>query len=86
MKTNENLQLFKISGPSVRIWTGLGACFGVQKVAKKAKVDSGPKRESHVLLLVPPLGTYMHLISEEFYFSSFPLSVIYDFFLRITIL
>ena len=43
-------------GPSVRILTGLAACFGVSKVAKKARVDSGPKRESRVLLLVPPLG------------------------------
>ena len=43
-------------GPSVGILTGLAACFGVAKVAKKARVDSGPKRESRVLLLVPPLG------------------------------
>ena len=43
-------------GPSVGILTGLAACFGVSKVAKKARVDSGPKRESRVLLLVPPLG------------------------------
>ena len=40
----------------MRILTGLAACFGVSKVAKKARVDSGPKRESRVLLLVPPLG------------------------------
>eukprot|EP00596_Hydrurales_sp_CCMP1899_P002322 CAMPEP_0119039050 /NCGR_PEP_ID=MMETSP1177-20130426/8350_1 /TAXON_ID=2985 /ORGANISM="Ochromonas sp, Strain CCMP1899" /LENGTH=281 /DNA_ID=CAMNT_0007002461 /DNA_START=2709 /DNA_END=3551 /DNA_ORIENTATION=- len=44
------------SGNSVRIWTGLAACFGVSKVARKARVDGGPKRESNVMLLLPPLG------------------------------
>jgi hypothetical protein len=39
-------------------WKGLARCFGVEKVARKAKVDSGPKRESHVVLLQPPLGRY----------------------------
>lgn len=46
----------KIDGRAVRIWTGLAACFGVEKVARKARVDSGPKRESRVLLLLPALG------------------------------
>ena len=41
---------------SIRIWTGLAACFGVSKVARKARVDSGPKRESRVQLLLPAVG------------------------------
>ena len=38
------------------LWTGLATCFGVKKVARKAKIDSGMKRESKVRLLLPPLG------------------------------
>ena len=49
----------------MRILTGLAACFGVTKVAKKARVDSGPKRESRVLLLVPPLGKTNNCMSDR---------------------
>jgi len=38
------------------IWTQLAAGFGLKRVARRAKIDSGPKRESHVRLLLPPLG------------------------------
>ena len=30
------------------LWRGLALCFGVTKVARKAEIDSGPKRESKV--------------------------------------
>ena len=30
------------------LWRGLALCFGVSKVARKAEIDSGPKRESKV--------------------------------------
>ena len=34
----------------------LAQCFGLQRVARKAEIDSGPKRESRVRLLHPVLG------------------------------
>ena len=38
------------------LWLGLATCFGVSKVARKAEVDSGLKRESRVRLLLPAVG------------------------------
>jgi len=40
------------------IWQIIAACFGphIHRVARRAKVDSGPKRESHILLLYPAVG------------------------------
>lgn len=38
------------------LWLGLATCFGVSRVARKAKIDSGPKRESRVRLLLPAVG------------------------------
>jgi len=40
----------------LELWAGLAACFGATRVARKAKIDSGPKRESRVRLLLPPVG------------------------------
>jgi len=40
------------------IWQRVAACFGphIRRVARRAKVDSGPRRESHILLLYPAVG------------------------------
>ena len=54
-----NLTLKLTDNRAYRIWTGLAACFGVQKIARKARVDSGPKRESRIRLLLPALGMYV---------------------------
>ena len=54
-----NLTLQHTDNRTHRIWTGLAACFGVQKIARKARVDSGPKRESRIRLLLPALGMYV---------------------------
>ena len=54
-----NLTLQHTDNRAHRIWTGLAACFGVQKIARKARVDSGPKRESRIRLLLPALGMYV---------------------------
>ena len=39
-------------------WRRIAECFGphVSRVARRSKVDSGPKRESHILLLLPAIG------------------------------
>ena len=50
------VSIFNPDKRAIRIWTGLAACFGVSKVARKARVDSGPKRESRVQLLLPAVG------------------------------
>lgn len=41
---------------SSAFWTGLAKCFGLSRIARKSKIDSGPKRESNVILLLPPCG------------------------------
>jgi tRNA wybutosine-synthesizing protein 3 len=41
---------------AISFWEGLAKCFGLSRVARKSKIDSGPKRESKVLLLLPPYG------------------------------
>jgi len=40
------------------IWRDVAVCFGpnIRRVARRAKVDSGPRRESHILLLYPAVG------------------------------
>ena len=40
------------------IWRQIAVCFGpnIRRVARRAKVDSGPRRESHILLLYPAVG------------------------------
>jgi tRNA wybutosine-synthesizing protein 3 len=36
-----------------QLWSELAACFQLSRVARKAKVDPGPVRESHVVMLHP---------------------------------
>jgi len=43
-------------GNGTTFWSGLAECFGLSRVARKSKIDSGPKRESNVMLLLPPAG------------------------------
>lgn len=38
------------------VFRSLAACFGLKRVARKATIDSGPKRESRVRLLYPHQG------------------------------
>jgi len=47
--------LFKNEDATI-FWKGLAECFGLERVAKKSKIDSGPKRESKVVMLLPPCG------------------------------
>ena len=40
------------TGPSAfEFWSGLAACFSTNRVAQKARIDGGPKRESRVVVL-----------------------------------
>ena len=38
------------------VFASLAECFGLQRVARKAEIDSGPKRESRVRMLHPVVG------------------------------
>jgi hypothetical protein len=40
----------------LQLFGALAGCFGLQRVARKAEIDSGPKRESKVRLLHPVVG------------------------------
>ena len=37
--------------PAFEFWSGLAACFSANRVAQKARIDVGPKRESRVVVL-----------------------------------
>jgi tRNA G37 N-methylase Trm5 len=54
--TGDSGDSWSTSRTAVEVWAGLAGCFGVARVARKARVDSGPRRDSHVTLLLPPLG------------------------------
>ena len=60
--TEELSELSELSGDKIKeiesLWKGLALCFGpkIGRVARRAKVDCGPKRESAVVLLLPHAG------------------------------
>lgn len=54
----------------LHIWAHLAACFGLKRVARKAKVDAGAMRQSRVVMLWPPgADTWVKVVENGISFN-----------------